>query len=87
MQKFSVEMLEIQLDTYTADTISAYRKIRKLETELKSSQLEKQSVESELSSFEIFGKEFEVVAEEYSRLRQEIDTKNWALKEFFQHTD
>uniref|UniRef100_A0A4W5JQI4 HAUS augmin-like complex, subunit 4 n=1 Tax=Hucho hucho TaxID=62062 RepID=A0A4W5JQI4_9TELE len=88
MQKIRAEMLEIQLDTYTADTISAHKKIReKLETELNASQLEKQSVECKLSSFEIFGKEFEALAEEYSRLRQEIDTKSWALKEFSQHTD
>ncbi|KAL0965486.1 hypothetical protein UPYG_G00281910 [Umbra pygmaea] len=88
MQKIRAEMLEIQLDTYTADTISAHRKIREtLETELNASQLEKQSVVSKLSSFEIFGKEFEALAEEYSRLRREIDTKSWALKEFSQHTD
>ncbi|XP_010876091.1 HAUS augmin-like complex subunit 4 [Esox lucius] len=88
IQKIRAEMLEIQLDTYTADTISAHRKIREtLETELKASQIEKQSVESKLLSFEIFGKEFEALAEEYSRLRQEIDTKSWALKEFSQHID
>ncbi|CAB1318535.1 unnamed protein product [Coregonus sp. 'balchen'] len=88
MQKIRAEMLEIQLDTYTADTISAHKKIReKLEIQLNASQLEKQSVECKLSSFEIFGKEFEALAEEYSRLRQEIDTKTWALKEFSQHTD
>ena len=54
----------------------------KLEAKLKASQGEKHAVDSMLSSFEFFGKEFEVLAEEYSRLRQEIDTKNWALKEF-----
>ncbi|KAJ7987296.1 hypothetical protein DPEC_G00337260 [Dallia pectoralis] len=88
IQKIRAEMLEIQLDTYTSDTISAHKNIRKtLESELKASQLEKQSVESKLLSFEIFGEEFKVLAEEYSRLRQEIDTKSWALKEFSQHTD
>lgn len=88
MQKIRAEMLEIQQETYTPDTLSAHRKIRgELETELKVSQLEKLSVQSKLSSFEIFGKEFEALAEEYSRLRQEIDTKTWALREFSQHTD
>ncbi|XP_062334475.1 HAUS augmin-like complex subunit 4 isoform X2 [Osmerus eperlanus] len=83
IQKIRAEMMEIQLDTYTEDTISAHRKItEKLEAELKASQGEKHAVDSMLSSFEFFGKEFEVLAEEYSRLRQEIDTKNWALKEF-----
>ncbi|KAL0194432.1 hypothetical protein M9458_012728, partial [Cirrhinus mrigala] len=54
----------------------------KLKAELKSSELDKQTVESKLASFEIYGKDFEALAEEYSRLRQEIATKSWALKEF-----
>uniref|UniRef100_A0A667YGU7 HAUS augmin-like complex, subunit 4 n=1 Tax=Myripristis murdjan TaxID=586833 RepID=A0A667YGU7_9TELE len=88
LQKIRTEMAEIQLDTYTADTISAHRKIRDmLESELKACQLEKQSVEVKLASFEILGKEFEALAEEYCRLRREIDMKKWALKEFTQHTD
>ncbi|XP_075999930.1 HAUS augmin-like complex subunit 4 isoform X2 [Genypterus blacodes] len=83
LQKIRTEMLEIQLDTYTADSISAHRKIRdKLESELKACQVEKQSVEFKLASFEILGKEFEALAEEYCRLRQEIEMKSWALKEF-----
>ncbi|XP_070786117.1 HAUS augmin-like complex subunit 4 [Enoplosus armatus] len=88
LQKIKTEMVEIQLDTYTADSISAHRKIReKLESELKSCQVEKQSVELKLASFEILGKEFEALAEEYCRLRQEIEMKNWALKEFTQYND
>lgn len=54
----------------------------KLTAELKSCQVEKQSLESRLASFEIYGREFEVLAAEYSRLRQEVTTKSWALKEF-----
>lgn len=124
-------MVEIQLETYTADSISAHRKIRqdslcssdslfcpvipmlfisfhstlwlilvskqsfavvscfreKLDSELKACWGEKQSVELKLASFEILGKEFEVLAEEYCRLRQEIEMKNWALKEFTQYND
>ncbi|XP_022607995.1 HAUS augmin-like complex subunit 4 isoform X1 [Seriola dumerili] len=88
LQKIKAEMVEIQLDTYTADSISAHRKIReKLESELKACQVEKQSVELKLASFEILGKEFEALAEEYSRLRQEIEMKHWALKEFTQYND
>ncbi|XP_030641155.1 HAUS augmin-like complex subunit 4 [Chanos chanos] len=87
MQKIRAEMLELQLDTYTRDKISAHRKMtEKLNTELKAVKMEKQMVESKLASFEMFGREFEALAEEYSRLRQEIDTKTWALKEFTQHT-
>lgn len=86
LQKIKSEMVEIQLDTYTVDSISAHRKIReKLECELKTCTSEKQSVESKLASFEILGKEFEALAEEYCRLRQEIEMKNWALKEFTQY--
>ncbi|KAM8746950.1 HAUS augmin-like complex subunit 4 [Acanthopagrus schlegelii] len=88
LQKIKTEMVEIQLETYTADSISAHRKIReKLDTELKACLGEKQSVELKLASFEILGKEFEVLAEEYCRLRQEIEMKHWALKEFTQYND
>lgn len=83
LQKVKTEMVEIQLDTYTVDSISAHRKMReKLDSELKACQAEKQSVELKLASFDILGKEFEVLAEEYCKLRQEIETKNWVLKEF-----
>lgn len=56
----------------------------KLDSELKANHAEKQSVELKLASFEILGKEFEALAEEYCKLRQEIETKNWVLKEFTQ---
>ncbi|XP_072314977.1 HAUS augmin-like complex subunit 4 [Eucyclogobius newberryi] len=83
LQKIKTEMVDIQLDTYTPDSISAHRKIReKLESELKCCQVEKQSVDLKLGSFEILGKEFQALAEEYCRLRQEIEMKNWALQEF-----
>lgn len=86
LQKIKSEMLDIQLDTYTPDAISAHRKIReKLESELKCCQEEKQSVEVKLASFELLGKEFQTLAEEYCRLRQEIEMKHWALKEFTQY--
>ncbi|XP_047440931.1 HAUS augmin-like complex subunit 4 [Mugil cephalus] len=88
LQKIKTEMVEIQLDTYTPDSIAAHRKIReKLESELKSCKAEKQSVESKLASFEILGKEFEALAEEYCRLRQEMEMKHWALNEFAQYSD
>lgn len=83
LQKIRAEMLEVQLDTYTRDKIATHKKItEKLNADLKSSKMEKQEVESKLASFEIYGKDFEALAEEYSRLRQEIATKSWALKEF-----
>uniref|UniRef100_UPI0037E75763 HAUS augmin-like complex subunit 4 n=1 Tax=Semicossyphus pulcher TaxID=241346 RepID=UPI0037E75763 len=88
LQKIKTEMVEIQLDTYTTDSISAHRKIReKLESELKASQVDKQSVELKLASFKILGEEFEGLAEEYCRLRQEIEMKNWALKELTQYSN
>lgn len=87
LQKIRTEIVEIHLDTYTPDTISAHRKIRdELASELKACKAERQSAQSKLASFEILGKEFEAVAEEYSRLRREIDMKKWALKEFSQHS-
>lgn len=83
LQKIRAEMLEVQLDTYTRDKIAAHKKItEKLNAELKTSEMDRQAVESKLASFEIYGKDFEALAEEYSRLRQEIATKSWALKEF-----
>ncbi|XP_033839205.1 HAUS augmin-like complex subunit 4 [Periophthalmus magnuspinnatus] len=88
LQKIKTEMVDIQLDTYTPDTISAHRKIReKLDSELKCCQEEKQGAEVKLASFEILGKEFQALAEEYGRLRQEIEMKNWALKEFTQYSN
>ncbi|KAG7240120.1 hypothetical protein INR49_027974 [Caranx melampygus] len=59
----------------------------KLESELKACQVEKQSVELKLASFEILGKEFESLAEEYCKLRKEIEMKHWALREFTQYND
>ncbi|KAG1931681.1 HAUS augmin-like complex subunit 4 [Pimephales promelas] len=83
LQKIRAEMLEVQLDTYTRDKIAAHKKItEKLNAELKSSEMDRQAVESKLASFEIYGRDFEALADEYSRLRQEIATKSWALKEF-----
>ncbi|XP_043953895.1 HAUS augmin-like complex subunit 4 isoform X1 [Gambusia affinis] len=88
LQKIRTEMVEIQLDTYSLDTISAHRKIReKLESELTACKAEKQALEMKLSSFEILGKAFEVLADEYCRLRQEIDMKNWALKELTKYNE
>ena len=52
-----------------------------LESELKDRQLEKQSVQTELESFEMLGTEFEALADEYARLQEEINVKKWALKE------
>uniref|UniRef100_A0A8C5HIA0 HAUS augmin-like complex subunit 4 n=1 Tax=Gouania willdenowi TaxID=441366 RepID=A0A8C5HIA0_GOUWI len=83
LQKIKTEMLEIQLETYTPDTIAAHKKMReKLECEQKACKAEKQSVELKLASFEILGKEFQALAEEYCRLRQEMEVKSWAVKEF-----
>ena len=59
----------------------------KLDSELKACRAEKQSIELKLASFEILGKEFETLAEEYCRLRQEIEMQHWALKEFTQYSD
>ncbi|XP_005800130.1 HAUS augmin-like complex subunit 4 isoform X2 [Xiphophorus maculatus] len=88
LQKIKTEMVEIQLDTYSHDTISAHRKIReKLESELTACKAEKQALEMKLSSFEILGKAFEALADEYCRLRQEIDMKNWALKELTKYNE
>ncbi|TRY57161.1 hypothetical protein DNTS_003259 [Danionella cerebrum] len=82
LQKIRAEMLQVQLDSYTRDKVATHRKImEKLNTEMRSSELEKQELESKLSSFEIYGRDFHALAEEYSRLREEISTKSWALKD------
>lgn len=59
----------------------------KLESELTACKAEKQALEMKLSSFEILGKAFEALANEYCRLRQEIDMKNWALKELTKYNE
>lgn len=85
MQKIGMESAEIRLDTYTANTVVAHKKMRdQLESELKENRLEKQSVESKMASFEMLGTEFEALADEYGRLQAEINVKDWALKEFKQ---
>ncbi|XP_017295221.1 HAUS augmin-like complex subunit 4 [Kryptolebias marmoratus] len=88
LQKIKTEMVKLQLDTYTVDAISAHRKIRgRLESELRASKEEKQAVELKLSSFKILGREFEALADEYCRIRQEIDMKKWALKELSHYNE
>ncbi|XDV21557.1 hypothetical protein PO909_026640, partial [Leuciscus waleckii] len=53
LQKIRAEMLEVQLDTYTRDKIAAHKKItEKLNAELRTSEMDKQAVESKLASFE-----------------------------------
>ncbi|MGH0166294.1 UNVERIFIED_CONTAM: hypothetical protein FKN15_050339, partial [Acipenser sinensis] len=85
--KIRMEMLQVQLDTYTPKKIAVHRTIRDtLESALKSEQVERQSSQRMLSSFEILGKDFEAVVKEYSRLRQEIKNRKWALQEFSQYS-
>ncbi|KAJ8390044.1 hypothetical protein AAFF_G00112050 [Aldrovandia affinis] len=85
-RKIRLEILELQMDTYTTEKIAAHRRIRnELDGELSAVRAEKRSVESALSSFEILGRDFEALVEQYSRLLQEIDNKSWAVKEFSQH--
>lgn len=80
VQKIRVEMLDIQLDTYTPSKISTHKKIREhLETELTATQKEKQAVESKLTSYEMFGQEFKDLAEIYARLQVEIEAKKLAV--------
>ncbi|MGH0117790.1 UNVERIFIED_CONTAM: hypothetical protein FKN15_039961 [Acipenser sinensis] len=85
--KIRMEMLQVQLDTYTPKKIAVHHTIRDtLESALKSEQVERQSSQRMLSSFEILGKDFEAVVKEYSRLRQEIKNRKWALQEFSQYS-
>ena len=37
-----------------------------------------------LKAYHAFGPDFEAIAQEYSHLQQEIENKNWAMKEFQQ---
>ncbi|XP_012687959.1 HAUS augmin-like complex subunit 4 [Clupea harengus] len=80
VQKIRVEMLAIQLDTYTASKIATHKKIREhLETELTATQKEKQAVENKLASYDMFGQEFKDLVEEYARLQVEIEAKKLAV--------
>ncbi|XP_041095135.1 HAUS augmin-like complex subunit 4 [Polyodon spathula] len=84
--KIRMEMLQVQLDTYTPKKIAVRRTVRDtVESALKSEQVERQSSERMLSSFEILGQDFEALVKEYSRLRREIKNKKWALQEFSQY--
>ncbi|XP_057711000.1 HAUS augmin-like complex subunit 4 isoform X1 [Corythoichthys intestinalis] len=82
LQKIMAEIAAIRLETYTPDTISAHKEIRKhLESELSTYREEKRSMELKLSSFEVLGKDFEALVEEYGKIREEIELKNWAIEE------
>ncbi|KAM9835445.1 HAUS augmin-like complex subunit 4 isoform X1 [Syngnathus typhle] len=82
------QLVAIKLETYTVDSISTHKEIRKkLESELRACRAEKQSLESKLSSFEILGKEFEALAQQYGKLQEQIEIQKWALKEFTKYND
>ncbi|XP_077445100.1 HAUS augmin-like complex subunit 4 [Stigmatopora argus] len=88
LQKIKDEIAAIMLETYTPDMICAHKEIRKhLELELNAYREEKQSSEFKLSSLEILGKEFRTMVEEYGKLREEIDLKNWAIKELTKYNE
>ncbi|KAL2095206.1 hypothetical protein ACEWY4_009925 [Coilia grayii] len=83
VQKIRLQMLEVQLDTYTASKIATHKKISEhLETELMATQKEKQDVKNQLESYEMFGQEFKDLAEEYARLQAEIKAKKLAVEDF-----
>ncbi|XP_078064063.1 HAUS augmin-like complex subunit 4 [Mustelus asterias] len=81
--KLGLMKLELRHQLFNRETVEAHNCIRALLLEL----LEKQqqsadSLRGTLSQYQMLGPDFEELASEYSRLRELLDNKKWALEEF-----
>ncbi|XP_005997088.1 HAUS augmin-like complex subunit 4 [Latimeria chalumnae] len=75
--------LEILLETYTAERVSAHRTIRAtLEEKIQKEEQAMATSRRLLHSYEVLGAEFESLVQEYTHLKEEIVNKKWALHEF-----
>uniref|UniRef100_S4RYS2 HAUS augmin like complex subunit 4 n=1 Tax=Petromyzon marinus TaxID=7757 RepID=S4RYS2_PETMA len=81
--KLRLEELNILCDTYTLDKVQAHKIIkRELEVAMATQKKEQARVSGELAAYGTLGPDFERLVQEYTQLRDAIDNKKWALREF-----
>ena len=79
-----IKLLELQVlcETYTKDTVKALQCVKShLANNTKDSQKEHQHISRALQSYESIGSEFNSLVEEYRKLKDEVENKQWALAE------
>ncbi|XP_076111308.1 HAUS augmin-like complex subunit 4 [Mytilus galloprovincialis] len=83
--KIRLTELQILCETYTVETCRALSQIRKyLKSEHDETETEYTNVSQALKAYESVGMGFDSLVNEYSKLKNEVENKQWALKEFQQ---
>jgi len=77
--------LEIEVQTYTGDSVLALRKVRnKLTSRMKDLEKENIHLRSQLEQYERCGPELTDIAKDYSKVQKEIEVRKWAVNELSQ---
>ncbi|XP_071085100.1 HAUS augmin-like complex subunit 4 [Haliotis cracherodii] len=85
--KIKLVQLQIMCDTYTAETVQALDVVRKhLDSAIDDHEKDMVRVGQALRAYEAVGMGFDGLVEEYTRLRGELENKQWALAELQQTT-
>ncbi|XP_010724997.2 uncharacterized protein LOC104915774 [Meleagris gallopavo] len=80
--KARLEELTLLVDTYSPEHLEAHRKIRsQLQDALTQTQSELAALRESLGNFVAVGPQLVAMAEEYRRLRDEIQHRQWALQQ------
>ncbi|XP_060068539.1 HAUS augmin-like complex subunit 4 [Ylistrum balloti] len=85
-----IRLLEMQVlcDTYTKDTVKALLSVRcHLDANFRESDKEFHHISQALQSYEAVGMGFDELVEEYRKLKEEKDNKQWALTELHRGGD
>ncbi|XP_033755196.1 HAUS augmin-like complex subunit 4 [Pecten maximus] len=85
-----IRLLEMQVlcDTYTKDTVKALHSVRDhLDTNFRDSDKEFHHISQALRSYESVGMGFDELVEEFRKLKEEKDNKQWALAELHHGSD
>lgn len=83
--KIRLTELQILCETYTAETCKALTQVKKyLKSKYTETESEYSNVTQALKAYESVGMGFDSLVNEYSRLKNEVENKQWALSEFQQ---
>lgn len=85
-----IRLLEMQVlcDTYTNDTVKALHSVRDhLDTNFRDTDKEFHHISEALRSYESVGMGFDELVEEFRKLKEEKDNKQWALSELHRADD